>query len=194
MITMNSLLNEICQKSEPPSSDLIAWLNKQPDKFEWLIAHTYNEIVWGRRVAAQWHLSSDLSPNNPLLTGNDLLEMRLFGLTGEQFIWRTSQGLQARTLLDEGKHLEVYDEEQIVWGTHGQRINEHFTKLIDGQQGLVSIVPLPLEQWHYNKEETFRPVRLHVRHYITAHKETGLARITLSRLMHVTAKGEDKTW
>ncbi len=192
MITFDDLVRQICLEAEPPGADMGAWLEHQPDAFEWLLAHTYSGVVWGRRVVGQWRLSSDIGSDYPQLTASNLLEMRLFGPTGELFVWRTSQGLGARTLFDEEVKVDCQDEKQMVWGTRGRRLNDQFTELIDGQQGLVTAVPFPLAELKFNEAETFRPVRLCVRHYITAHEETGLARITLSRLVKVTLDEERK--
>jgi CRISPR-associated protein (TIGR03984 family) len=70
-------------------------------------------------------------------------------------------------------------ESQILYGTQGKE-REGFTLLSDGSQGLRHAVPLT--GITFDKEGKKRPVRLLVHHYIT-YDDTGIARISLSRLV-----------
>jgi len=79
-----------------------------------------------------------------------------------------------------------FDEEQILWGTHGEEAGVvagvTFVTMSDGAQGLRHTVPLTEAAGRHNG----RPLRLSVRHYILEDGEgspvPGVARVVLSRL------------
>src|SRR5690606_24322552 len=157
-----------------------------PLEYEWLLAHLYSGVVWGRREADSWKLSSGLVASSPPLDASALLQLRVFGDRGEIFVWRSGGQLYAREIVEEGEELrDCLDEAHVVWGSKGQSLGNGFTRLEDGEEGLVHAVPLPLGAFD---ARSFRPVRLHVRHYLVRDDETGLARIGSSRLRTLTYK------
>ncbi|MFQ5421546.1 MAG: CRISPR-associated protein Csx19, partial [Anaerolineae bacterium] len=107
--------------------------------------------------------------------------MRIFGKKGELFIWRDSDRLRGRAIFDESEQLPPYcqTETHILWGTNGQPENG-FTILTDGSQRLLHAFPLLVPQEAFGPFR--RPTQLLLRHYVTRHEETGMARITMSRL------------
>jgi CRISPR-associated protein (TIGR03984 family) len=183
--TFADLIATLHQSIDPPDQELRKWLNKQPDGLNWLLAHVYTGVVWGRRADGRWQISSDVSPEEPQLEVDSLLELRIFGPPGEVFAWRAPDGLRARGLFEQEsseRDLDILEEEQIVWGTQIEKSLDEFTRVSDGQQGLSMLVPLRLPEEAFGQSDNPRPVRLRLRHYVTCHEETGLARITLSRL------------
>jgi CRISPR-associated protein (TIGR03984 family) len=164
------------------------WLAQQSTYYKWLLVHTYAGIIWGRRFEDGWKLSSGRISSSPPLMASTVLQLRLFSEAGEIFIWRAGDRLRARQVLEEdteGESLDVIDETQILWGSRGEQIDDHFTRLEDGTRGLAHAVPLALGDFD---ARSWRPVQLHVRHYLTRHPETGLARIGFSRLRTLNNK------
>lgn len=86
---------------------------------------------------------------------------------------------------------ESLDEQQILWGTSGEECDT-FTLLRDGEQGLRHAVPLTglAPMFGYDGAARRRPVRLRVRHYIDSDRDTGVARLALSRLVDIAAGKE----
>lgn len=161
------------------------WLEMQGNPYQWLLAHTYDGVVWGRWDDG-WQLSSGLIDNSPELTAAMLLELRLFGPDGELYIWRDGPDLRARAIVDSpGDEIAYYDEPQILWGTAGKAVGNGFTRLEDGSQGLAHAVPLDMGDFD---AENVRPVALYLRHYVEEDTETGLARVTMSRLLKLHAE------
>lgn len=154
-------------------------------QIKWLLAHTMQGVVWGRQEAGVWNLSHQINPDRyPGLSPSTTLDCRLFGAQHEILIWRSNRILHGRTISDpDSKQMDFYkDEKQILWGTTPDQDDRfpNFTLLTDGKQGLGHAFPLPIDPQAFT---TFlRPARLHIRHYITRQRETGLARITHSRL------------
>ncbi|MCA9940675.1 MAG: TIGR03984 family CRISPR-associated protein [Anaerolineales bacterium] len=183
-----------------PTQSVTDWLVAQPASLNWLLAHTEGGIVWGKRDDNRWHFSSGIVSNSPSLTVDRLLQLRLFGETGEIYLWREADGLHGRQLMEEAGSPEqdCLEEEQILWGTKG-KAEKGFTILHDGEQGMSHAVPLEcpgeafiLEPAKGGQPAKYRrPVRLKVRHYIEKDPDTGIARLTLSRLVDLcwTPKG-----
>lgn len=192
-MTLEELRKLICiQKQAPPASDedMVSWLDSLPvalfdgqDK-TWLLAHTYGGIVWGRRDATGWHLSSELDPALPQLSVDRLLELRVFNRNGEVYVWRDGQKLRARMIMDGTMAPELYQQEcQVLWGTAGEPMADGFTKMTDGEQSLMYVVPLDIPPPAYGSYK--RPLRLELHHYITRDPATGLARLAMSRLVNL---------
>jgi len=162
------------------TAPLDKWLETQDSSYQWLLAHTYDGVVWGRWDDG-WQLSSGLIDNSPKLTADMLLELRLFGPGSELYVWRDGLDLKARNIVDSpGDQIAYYDEPQLLWGTAGEDVGNGFTKLEDGSHGLAHAVPLDMGNFD---AENVRPVSLYLRHYVEEDTETGLARVTMSRLL-----------
>lgn len=177
--------------------EIAAWLAKYaPADARWLLAHAYDGVVWGRQDNGTWRFSSGCIANSPELQVAKLLQLRVFGPHSELFLWRDSAGLHGRIITDgAGETTHFLDEPQILWGNkRGPRVHdcEGFTPLADGDQGNIHAVPLKIPNERLGDNNTDRPVRLWLRHYITQDEETGLARIRDSRLLHLEVLPDPK--
>lgn len=172
------------------------WLAGQTDGYQWLLAHTTEGVVWGRREGTAWHLSSGLIPSSPPLDTNALLELRLFDETSEVYLWRDGAHFCGRWIKDDvtvsdGTH-EFYDEPQILWGTRVTALKNGFTLMQDGSEGLAHAIPCAAPT-SLDEEIDLGPVRpaaLLIRHYVVKDEDpqtnTGLARVVFSRLVNVS--------
>lgn len=176
-------------------TDILKWVGEEaPGDAMWLLAHAYTGVIWGKKGEAGWDLSSGLVPNSPALRTDTLLQLRVFGPEGELFAWRDSDGLHARALTDgssEGESVDYYDEPQMVWGDRllPGWVNPKgtaFTALADGEMGMVHAVPFAPAEITFG--DSHRPIRLIVRHYVECDADTGLARVTDSRLLDVKSE------
>ena len=186
-ITIQQVQSEMtpANKVTEPIGD---WLAKQGSPYRWLLAHTFDGVIWGRLDASSWQLSSGLIPGSPQLNHDELLELRLFGETGECYVWRDGANLYCRTIMDgSGTPFDTYDETCILWGTSSKPAKNGFTILADGSQGLRHAVPFEINIPDGNG----RPTWLVMRHYIERHHDTGLARVTMSRLQAVHPTKEE---
>jgi CRISPR-associated protein (TIGR03984 family) len=116
-----------------------------------------------------------------------LQQARLVGPAAELLLWRTEGGWQARLVTDDvGDEVECFDEWQILWGTRCEGSRDGFTLVADGAQGLRHAPPVRVDVRLFDPGENRRPLRLQVRHYLETDTESGLLRVTLSRLVQVT--------
>lgn len=195
LMTEDDLLTTILKEVAAPAADADthAWLDGQDQRLLWLLAHTYAGVIWGKREATGWTLSSDF-PEQPALVAESLLEMRVFGPVGEVFVWRDGATFRARAIFDDDAgQLDVVDEVQMLWGSAGEPVGGTFTRVWDGSQGMEMIVPLRPEPDDFlisvktedgqPRIEEWRPLRMVVRNYVVAHPETGLAQIAAARLV-----------
>lgn len=169
------------------------WLNEQAKthQLNYLLAHADDGVIWGRfdegqlTTAEQAFRKSEYDfPTLRLLT---LQQCRVFGRSGEVLLWRTDEKWRSR-LVQENDTAEIIPEHQILWGTQKERESDGFTLMSDGQQGLRHAVPLLGITFDKNKK-LHRPLRLSVYHYID-YDDSGLARISLSRLVNLTTEQE----
>lgn len=172
------------EKLPAPEADeptMQAWLQKQPAGLEFLLAHTYDGVVWGRRVNNQWRLSSELGQPYPRLLVSMLQTLHVFGADGELFLWRGEDGKLRGRVFQENNFPsnDVEDETQILWGNLAQPRGDVFSELREGRQGLIHAVPLTIKK----DSGSHRPAHLLVRHYIVRDPETGLALKWFSRLV-----------
>lgn len=170
------------------SADLLAWLGKEGREqltLKFLLATTYDGVVWGKRNSSVWTLSDGAGT----LPAASLLELRAFGPEDEIFVWRDAEGLRARHRHDRGgKERDSLVETQLLWGTEPARKGkapDGFTALQDGDAGLKHAPPLVFDDSHFNGIG-HRPARLYIRHYIERDDNTGIARIDDSRLIDLT--------
>lgn len=169
--------------------DVLSWLGEQGEPYDYLLAHTFDGVVWGYRPEDTWLLSCDIegAPSPPLIT-EELLELRLFGPSAEVFVWRgEGHVFHARTIEDavdrpdQFQEYASYDEPQILWGTKASPLENGFVKMEDGSQGLAHAVPLP-DVTEATDFRFVRPVQLCLRHYVQQDAESGMARVMMSRL------------
>lgn len=177
---------------QPPATgsyDLRDWLQKQAkdNKLTHLLAHADDGIVWGKvqsdgtlktsHEAAQGNAKAvAVCPPLRLLT---LQQARLFGKDAELLLWRDGDNVfHARLIVDvqnggAADWKEAYDEPQLLWGTQCVALQNGFTLLEDGTQGLRHAVPL-------TPDMTKQRVQLIVRHYLA---DEDFARVAVSRLV-----------
>src|SRR5262249_20518527 len=126
---------------------------------------------------------------SPPLRVQALQQVRLFAQHAELLVWRGEGGWQARLIRDgsDGNGwVEAVDERQLLWGTHGTRLDHDFTLLRDGAQGLRHAVPLALP---IGPKGDAIPPRLRVRHYLA---NESFARVVASRLVDLEPDKEDR--
>lgn len=169
-------------------TDPRVWLAAQARQhgLRYMLIHADDGVIWGRLDKNGLRLSSDVAPEvSPPLRDLTLQQCRLFGEGGELFLWRTDDGWTARSIRDEdGNSDEYFDEDQVLWGTGVENIEDGFTVVFEGQ-GLKHAVPIVAAPELFGRNK--RPLRLKVRHYLV-YDDAGVARIALSRLVDVFAR------
>lgn len=168
--------------------DLNAFLAEQAERhgLTTLFAIADDGVIWGRYEAGGFVTSHEATAEHPArrvcppLRALTLQEARLFGPQGECYCWRTAQGFQARTLLDQGGDIALwrraFDEAHLLWGTLAEPLEHGFTLLTEGANGLRHAVPRA-----FSLPDRTQPgaVRLRVRHYL----DPTSARVATSRLL-----------
>ncbi len=182
--------------------DVRAWLEAQAATYHtyqlmWLLAHADDGVIWGKLKDNRIITSHEATQGNgharpvyPTLRLETLQQARLFSESAELLLWRDGDNTwQARLIRDahpdeKTEWDEAIDEEHLLWGTHPDPLNDDFTLMTDGAQGLAHAVPLNISG---RFSEEARPLRLAMRHYV---KEdiTGFVRIVASRLRGVRAE------
>ncbi|HAN75612.1 MAG TPA: TIGR03984 family CRISPR-associated protein [Planktothrix sp. UBA8407] len=190
---MNKLHCELIEDAQS-ISDLVKWLEEKARQYElkYLLAHADDGVIWGQFRGENFQLvtSGDdhVFPQLAKFRLSTLQQCRAFGDKAEVMLWKVDKTWKARLINDEYllKLKETYIcEKQILWGTQPEAEKNDFTLVSDGSQGLKHAVPLPDIKDKF--KEGKRPLRLTVRHYIDYDKETGVARIYLSRLVDLYA-------
>jgi CRISPR-associated protein (TIGR03984 family) len=169
-------------------SDLRVWLESQAKahSLKWLLAHADDGVIWGLVDNGKLITSDAVLPDvSPPLRAETLQQARLFSESGELLLWRNGDKRWHARLIreiqdsDKSDWDEAIDEPQILWGTDAQPLNDGFTLMSDGSQGLRHAVPIPVNG-NYNGQT--RPLRLWVRHYLKD-DDNGFTRIIASRLV-----------
>jgi CRISPR-associated protein (TIGR03984 family) len=171
---------------DEPTTD---WLKTQAGETTWqLLAFADDGLIWGQIEAGNLSLSSDTFPNiSAAWRAQTLQEARLFNSSEQIHLWSSDDGWQARRISDGvGDHTDYYDEPQILWGDTFQEEKAGFTRVSDGSLGFQHAVPLAVDKAKFDNKR--RPLRLIVRHYLSADDETGAVAVTLSRLIKVEVK------
>ncbi len=173
-------------------NDLRNWLQKQAKEHNliYLLAHADDGVIWGKlqsdgtlKTSAEAAQGNSIAENIcPPLRLRTLQQARLFGKDGELLLWRDGDNVfHARLIVDvkdDGatRWKEAYDEPQLLWGTQSVALQDGFTLLEDGAQGLRHAVPLQ------GLDMTKQRVQLLVRHYLA---DEDFARVSVSRLVTV---------
>ena len=172
------------------SQEVRSWLRKMASihHLRWLLAHAEDGVIWGENRVDRLATSDEVSPEvSPALRINTLRQARLFSERGELQIWRSDIGWRGCLIREAGggdtpTFTESIDEMRILWGTEAEPLDNNFTRLTDGAQGIRHTVPLALDG-SFNIGE--RPLRLRVRHYL-GENDLGLASIVASRLVDLS--------
>jgi CRISPR-associated protein (TIGR03984 family) len=159
--------------------------------YSWLLAHCYDGVVWGYfdKDLKKWRLSfavfSDLCPP---VSGDNLLEMRLFGSKDEIMIWRKGAELFGRRLIDDydendDSPVRPHTENRILLGDRLIEQPRGGFSRVGTAAGAEQAVPWECE------ENDFRggrwPLRLEMRHYFQQDTESGAVRVAATRLVDV---------
>jgi|ERR1043165_1761583 CRISPR-associated protein (TIGR03984 family) len=181
--------------------DVKDWLQTQAAtlKLKWLLAHADDGVIWGRLdtngqlVTSHEAARGDQEAEKvcPPLRAETLQQARLFSADAELLLWRggdnqwharlirTPAARETPTLTD------AIDEPQMLWGTYSRLLDQGFTLMSDGAQGLRHVVPMIVSG---NFDERTRPLRLLVRHYLDE-DDGGFNRIVASRLVDLKVEG-----
>ncbi len=174
------------------ATDPRRWLaGRMPAGMPWLLAHADDGVIWGKREAdGTLRLAGDVFQDAAIypavavkLRAETLQQVRVFGPAGELLVWRTEDGFRGRLVQDGPEPPEdaLPDEEHLLWGMGRppEPPRKGFTRLVEGQQGLVHAPPVEVREGQ-------RP-RLVVRHYVN-YDEEGQAYIYLSRLVDLVVR------
>lgn len=169
---------------------------------EFLLAHAEDGVIWGKfddigNLITSFEASKDPKYTDLVkgwgraaLRKETLWQARIFGKDAELYLWRDGDNLfHARVIHDRkaddaGNSAPVtfqdaFDEPQILWGTDAQKLDGDFTLMTDGAQGMRHAAPLTVASV---EDESKRPLRLIVRHYLA---NEDFARVAASRLVKV---------
>lgn len=186
---------------------------------EFLLSHLDDGVVWGKmlgngHLAISGEVLKKMEQQDniqvqatygaaPELRLETLQQARLFGEKAELLLWRDGDGnLRARLIEDTddaatATWLQCFDEPQLLWGTHGipakveadNEMNEKFTLIWEGSQGMHQIIPIKLEVDGENKIVEKKEPKLRVRHYLNKEKDRE-ARVVASRLVGIDNQEE----
>ncbi len=174
----------------PTNLEIKQWLQEQAEIYNlrFVLAHAEDGVIWGEFRDGQLVTSDSAFSHLPKLHISTLQQCRAFGADAEVMLWQSDEGFKAR-FIDDRMTEDYIREYQILWGTQKDEVRNGFTLVSDGSQGLRHAVPL-IEINFDQSQKLYRPLRLSIRHYITTDKETGIARIYLSRLVNLTTHKE----
>ncbi len=159
----------------------------------WLLAYCDDGVVWGRYDTTQkkWKLSSEPFPHiSPNLREDNLQQLRLFGADMEVLIWRAENNFQGRILQDakdpDEKELHPLKEKRILVGDRILADPDDDFTLVGDAGGSHHAVPICCKAEDFVKSgHPCWPLRLAVKHYLTQDQDTGVVRVTASRLVKV---------
>lgn len=183
-----------------PSTGFQQWLEQEAKahSLPCLLAHTLDGVIWGKLHEGVLQLGQ--SAYTPPFADDTLQEARLFGNTGEIYIWRSGNAWHGRFIRaaqpdERATYTESIDETQMLWGDQVESRSNGFSVISDGIQGLQHAVPCVVpdptaDQATTNnpKQYKVRPLRLTVRHYLA---QEDVAHIVTSRLVALTINGEE---
>lgn len=187
------------------TENLIAWIEAQSalTPAKWLLAHCEDGVVWGKISEGKLQLSSQLHQSTfTQLQSDTLSELRLFGEQAEVHLWRTPAGWRACRIEDQTGTGDSFDEFQRLWGVRidldkaqrlwGKQSNgkrDGFTLVVEPGLGIAQAVPLEIAEDAFARTgsdfDTYRPLVLTCRHYLTYDEETGEAQIAATRLVNL---------
>jgi CRISPR-associated protein (TIGR03984 family) len=182
------------------ADDYGAWIVKRAadflgnDGIRFALIHADDGVLWG--IVDSGHLGiptvghGQQDDRIPRLRSGTIQQCRIFGKTGELFIWRESEEkLRGRIVIDEaGASYEKIHEPQVLWGRRvhdlSRSLSEGFTLIYEPTTGIRQPVPCQITQPEL--DDGYRVV-LQVAHYLVA-DDDGQARMFCSRLEDVGLK------
>lgn len=141
----------------------------------WLLAYCSDAVHWGRVENGRLILAFGKT-----LDANKVQTAHLFGDLAEIRIWRKKDHFAYCQLLDTGDEDDRLDECYMLWGTKSKLLDNDFSEVSDGVQGLTHTVPIAIT---FPANNSKRLLHLHVRHYIGYKHDQ--AYVTHSRLINL---------
>lgn len=164
-----------------PEADLHSWLSEQMQlhKLRWLLAYADDGVIWGELRDGSLH-SAPQDLHAPLLRTLTLQRLHAFGVDAELLLWRDTAGWHAKLRSDSPGESNMYlDESYLLWGSETSKQDAGFMRIVEGSQGIEQVVPISAAP-----EEQLR-AQLSVRHYLKTDPETGIVRISATRLVEL---------
>ncbi|MEW6227515.1 MAG: CRISPR-associated protein Csx19 [Bacillota bacterium] len=168
-----------------------------PEANGWLLAHCDDGVTWGYLRGDSWHLSGYVFPEvSPIITGENLQELRVFDDLGEVMLWRQHTSIVGRVIrdlredADFGNPFHPYDETYVLWGSRLLAAREGFS-LVGEPTGIRHAVPLECSEKDFppidrrDIRRYWHPLRLDVRHYFSECRGSGAVRPVACRLVRV---------
>jgi len=186
--------------SLPQEGALETWFVEQLQKHgEYLLAFADDGVIWGKLVDGKFTKSHDMDLlvfaqdkqkwTSPELREETLQQVFIFGENSEVRLFKDELGKwKALRVVDGDEPEQVIFESQIVWGDKGaEKLENGFLRVSEFRKGIPDQflpvkVPMGADQC----------ARLKVHHLIDYDKETGEARIVISRLAGLSIDQRDK--
>lgn len=189
---------QIVNNKEAPKTLLTGLWGVDKTDSPLLLAFADDGLIWGKMTEEGLFISNDADPQfGPLLRWQTLQRLHLFSEKRELRIWRYGMDFKGVFLSDEpGEDEYYYDEEQILLGTI---IRDGFSSKT--ANNTISFTPVEdlAGQWHAPPiagsalpEGSSSRLRLKLRHYLKADEESGMLRVSISRILKLLTKEEKK--
>ncbi|HRK74815.1 MAG TPA: CRISPR-associated protein Csx19 [Rhodothermales bacterium] len=164
---------------DAPKHGVLLWLNQKANGYQYLLAFCDEGVIWGR--VEEDKIVFPKKSVQPLFLDLTLQEVRLFGKNGELYLWKTEDGFHARSIhikkTDEDPTWSYqHNEQYYLWGHKVQDIENGFTCLQEGKQGMRHVVPIQVKD--------SQDLKLVVRHFLTQEGFEPL-RVVTSRLVDI---------
>lgn len=179
VFTLQSLLRPLTVNGDP-----CVWLEAQAKPGMVLLAHADDGVIWGLGETGSLRFPRTQVLVQATWRATTLQMARLFDSDHEVFLWRVDEGRWLVRIIEDGVGNQVacIDERQLLWGTNATVNDGAFTRVVEGQQGMVHAFPQKVDATALS---TARRPKLHVRHYLIE-DDTGWQRIAYSRLTGVS--------
>ena len=172
--------------------DLIDGLRTtQRTEHQWLLAHSFDGVTWGKWDGSQWALAIAQSGkwSSPDIRRTHLLDMRIFGIQSETFIWRIGDMFSGRILRDNADEIAPWaiplTESWTILGDRLLDVTDNGFAVVGDARGSYQCIPFECVAGDFvtGKRRGVAPFRLTVRHYLERDDEDGSVRIAASRLV-----------
>lgn len=197
-------------ESIPDAQPYLSWINGAGNRpghvginLKWALALCTDGVTWGRLDAGGWTMASARFPVLcPVVTSENLAELRLFGDESELLFWRTGTEFRGRVLVDADPPSEDFlapiEERQVLLGNIIKKRDGGFT-WVGNRAGREQVLPVSAADMASSEGSDRRglensgegthlrrsPFRLTVKHYLARDECSGVVRIAASRLKDV---------
>jgi CRISPR-associated protein (TIGR03984 family) len=162
-------------------------------KAQWLLAHSFDGVVWGKRSGSQWTFATSQVDACTVtsIRRTHLLELRLFDTHSETLIWRSGETFLGRIIEDSDGSLPSWAEPMNeIWAIVGDRListDSNSFSLVRDARGSSQYLPFSCSPMDFLSDDRrgISPFRLGVRHYLEQDSEDGSVRIAASRLVNL---------